>query len=246
MSATDPSTAAPTSAAQVLAHVRYRNPGIDKAKALVLTAYCQALTLAWRGDPLFGERILATEYGPVPEGLHAQFGFTAPRKFPDTAAASGTEAAPGQRRRELDAVIAHYGVLGSTDLVNLSTAEEPYTAAVASGPESPAYTTGPVVSVEAMAEYYAGLPVAQVGQAEGKGTAAAVGAVGAARAPGADVEAGATGAPGAIGAVSVDPRESAPARPGETEAQAELDLEKAKALRAQLAARFEDTPNLLA
>lgn len=175
----------PTSAAAVLAHIKYLRPGIDKTKAVLLVHYAQAWALAWGGEPLFDEPVEAWEHGPAVPSAHRAFSTTLPRKI----ALTGPEAE--DRRRELEAVIGHYGDMSTSALVALAKSESPWAEAAAAG--EPAFASGPEIPRAALRDFHA------------------------ARAAHPD----------------------APQRPGPEAAAAEEERRRARALREQLAARFD-------
>ncbi len=131
----------------VLGHVKYVRQGVDKTTALLLVHYAQAWTLAWRGEPLFAEPIEAWEHGPAVPAAHAAFSTTLPRKL----VLSGEDA--GDRRREIDAVIAHYGALTPSALVARVKSEAPWAEAAAGG--RPAFASGPEIPTEALRDFHA-------------------------------------------------------------------------------------------
>ena len=136
-----------TTAPAVLAHIKSVHPGIDKTRAVLLVHYAQAWALAWRGEPLFDESVEAWEHGPAVPAAHHAFSTTLPRRIRLT----GPDAE--DRRREIEAVVAHYGDMTASALVALAKSESPWAEAAAAG--VPAFASGPEIPLAAIRDFHA-------------------------------------------------------------------------------------------
>lgn len=131
----------------VLAHIKSVRPGIDKTRAVLLVHYAQAWALAWRGEPLFDESVEAWEHGPAVPAAHHAFSTTLPRRIRLT----GPDAE--DQRREIEAVVAHYGDMTASALVALAKSESPWAEAAAAG--VPAFASGPEIPLAAIRDFHA-------------------------------------------------------------------------------------------
>ena len=107
----------------VAAYIYQQQGWMDSWRLQKLTYYSQAWSLAWTGRPLFDERLQAWDDGPVAPDL-----FRANKYDRVGTTIRGADVAHLREadQRIVDAVIAFYGDMGKSDIINLTHAEPPW------------------------------------------------------------------------------------------------------------------------
>lgn len=96
-------------AREVLAWLKFLQPGVTKTQADLLLVCAQAWWLAWHEEPLFEDETAIGEYGPYVAAAHDGFPQAMPRR-PDLDL---------REQLEFEAIIDHYMRLPATKLVEL-------------------------------------------------------------------------------------------------------------------------------
>lgn len=141
-------TAQPTtlSAAQVVAHARFSEPGIDKSSALMLLFFVTGWLEEWNGRRVVDAGFEAWQHGPTDPGAHARFAETLPKRLrlPDDQMLElqveaiitwGLGGKPGQRKP-----------VHSSALISAAKATRAYEEAAAAG--KPAFASGPAIPTD--------------------------------------------------------------------------------------------------
>jgi cell division protein ZapE len=146
--APSPTPAPPLTAAQIVAHIRFVQPGIDKTSALMLLYFVSGWLEAWHEAPVVDSRFEAWEYGPTDPQAHAEFSSTFPQRLK-----RGDEDAEVMLTLEVDAVI-RWGLgeaagqrtaAPSSVLIGRARATSAYAETVARADEPPAFASGPEI-----------------------------------------------------------------------------------------------------
>lgn len=160
-------------AQQIIAHIRFVQPGIDKTSALLLLYFTAGWLEAWHEEPVVAGRFEAWEYGPTDPEAHAAFSTTLPRRL-----RLGEEDEAVLLGLEIDAVLA-WGLgdaagrrtaAPSSALIRTARATPAYadTAGEASGESRPAFASGPAIPADRVRETFRELARAvAAGEAEG-------------------------------------------------------------------------------
>ena len=130
-------------AAQVVAHARFSEPGIDKSSAMMLLYFTAGWLEAWHDRPVVEAHFEAWQHGPTDPAAHAAFADTYPKRLrlpDDQMLELGVEAVvhwglggkPGQR-----------GTVHSSGLINAAKATRAYAEAATTG--KPAFASGPEI-----------------------------------------------------------------------------------------------------
>ena len=130
-------------AAQVVAHARFSEPGLDKSSAMMLLYFTAGWLEAWHGRPVVDAHFEAWQHGPTDPAAHAAFADTYPKRLrlpDDQMLELGVEAVvhwglggkPGQR-----------GTVHSSGLINAAKATRAYAEAATTG--KPAFASGPEI-----------------------------------------------------------------------------------------------------
>ena len=130
-------------AAQVVAHARFSEPGIDKSSAMMLLYFTAGWLEAWHDRPVVAAHFEAWQHGPTDPAAHAAFADTYPKRLrlpDDQMLELGVEAVvhwglggkPGQR-----------GTVHSSGLINAAKATRAYAEAATTG--KPAFASGPEI-----------------------------------------------------------------------------------------------------
>ncbi|MCT1656505.1 hypothetical protein [Brevibacterium luteolum] len=96
-------------AREVLAWLKFLQPGVTKTQADLLLVCAQAWWLAWHEEPLFEDETAIGEYGPFVAAAHDGFPQAMPRR-PELDL---------REQLEFEAIISHYMRLPTTRLVDL-------------------------------------------------------------------------------------------------------------------------------
>lgn len=96
-------------AREVLAWLKFLQPGVTKTQADLLLVFAQAWWLAWHEEPLFEDETAIGEYGPYAAAAHDGFPQAMPRR-PELDL---------REQLEFEAIIDHYMRLPTTRLVDL-------------------------------------------------------------------------------------------------------------------------------
>lgn len=96
-------------AREVLAWLKFLQPGVTKTQADLLLVFVQAWWLAWHEEPLFEDETAIGEYGPYAAAAHDGFPQAMPRR-PELDL---------REQLEFEAIIDHYMRLPTTRLVDL-------------------------------------------------------------------------------------------------------------------------------
>lgn len=98
-----------STAREVLAWLKFLQPGVTKTQADLLLVCAQAWWLAWHDEPLFDDKTAIGEYGPYVPAAHDGFPQAMPRR-PELDL---------REQLEFEAIIGHYIRLPTTSLVDL-------------------------------------------------------------------------------------------------------------------------------
>lgn len=139
-------------AAEVIAHARFSEPGIDKSSALMVLYFTAGYLEAWYDRPMVEARFEAWQHGPTDPAAHAAFAETYPRRLrlPDhqvleLAVQSVVHWAlggkPGQR-----------GTVHSSALITAAKETRAYAKAAAMG--KPAFASGPEIPADLVRETF--------------------------------------------------------------------------------------------
>lgn len=142
------------SALDVASYILLRNGPITAMKLQKLVYYCQAWSLVWDEEPLFGERIEAWANGPMVRNL-----FDAHRgRFKVSRIPGGNSRRLNPTQREtVDAVLKFYGDKSSQWLSDLTHMEAPWRDTRARASLAEGERGNAVIRRADMAEYYDGL-----------------------------------------------------------------------------------------
>lgn len=141
------------SAQHVAAELRRRLPGLPGLKLQKLLYYCQGHHLAAVGEPLFKERVVAFDMGPVVADLWRAERDNAFLVHPDELIDPAARMTNVQLNT-IGLVVSRYGSLSGRDLINLSHGEEPWKQA-----DARRSANGEVeISTESMRDYFASEP----------------------------------------------------------------------------------------
>src|SRR5699024_3238679 len=164
-----PSPTGPTtlSAAQVVAHARFSEPGIDKSSALMLLFFVAGWLAEWNGRAVVADaHFEAWQHGPTDPTAHARFADTMPKrlKLPDdqmlelqveAVTTWGLGGKPGQRKP-----------VHSSALISAAKATRAYEEAAGAG--EPAFASGPEIPAGLVADSFRELAEAvAAGSADG-------------------------------------------------------------------------------
>lgn len=160
------------SPAQIVSHIRFAQPGIDKTSALILLYFVSGWLAAWHDTPVVTSRFEAWEYGPTDPEAHTSFSATFPQRL-----RLGDDDEAVLLILEVDAVIT-WGLgdaarqrtaAPSSALIRASRDTSAYVRAVAAGAEcEPAFASGPVIPAELLRESFRELARAvRAGEADG-------------------------------------------------------------------------------
>jgi uncharacterized phage-associated protein len=135
----------PASAHDVAAELRRRlGAGVGVVKLHKLLYYAQGWHVAWQGEPLFRERIMAWANGPVVAEVWADEKHRRPRPAP--------QRLTGDELATIDHVVDRYGGFTGKDLIRLTHAEAPWRDVSES--DDPASVTEPEISLDALARFF--------------------------------------------------------------------------------------------
>ena len=153
-------------AAQVIAHARFSEPGIDKSSAMMLLFFVTGWLEAWNGRSVVEARFEAWQHGPTDPAAHAHFAETLPKRLRlpddqmmglqvDAVVNWGLGGKPGQR-----------GPVHSSALINAAKGTRAYAEAAATG--KPAFASGPEIPAQLVTEAFRALAEAVAsGEADG-------------------------------------------------------------------------------
>lgn len=144
MTSADDETAFALTGTQVLSHIRFRFPGIDKSSALMLLYFTAGWLSAWHGRQVVDARFEAWQHGPTDSEAHAAFATTFPARYK-----------PEETLRvlEVDAILDHHQTAHSSALITAANATAPVAEAAAGG--EPAFASGPAIDPESMLNHFA-------------------------------------------------------------------------------------------
>lgn len=139
-------------AAQVIAHARFSEPGIDKSSALMILYFTAGWLEAWYGRPVVRARFEAWQHGPTDPAAHAAFAETLPRhlRLPDdqmlelavqSVAHWALGGKPGQR-----------GTVHSSALITAAKETRAYATAATTG--KPAFASGPEIPADLLRDTF--------------------------------------------------------------------------------------------
>ena len=130
-------------AAQIVAHARFSEPGLDKSSAMMLLYFTAGWLEAWYDRPVVAAHFEAWQHGPTDPAAHAAFADTYPKRL----------RLPEQQMLELAVEsVVHWGLGGkpgergtvhSSGLINAAKATRAYAEAAATG--KPAFASGPEI-----------------------------------------------------------------------------------------------------
>lgn len=146
---TEPTT---LTAAQVVAHARFSEPGIDKSSALMLLFFVTGWLEEWNGRRVVDAGFEAWQHGPTDPSAHARFAETLPKRLrlPDeqmlelqveAVVVWGLGGKPGQRKP-----------VHSSALISAAKATRAY--AEAAGAGNPAFASGPEIPAGLVTEAF--------------------------------------------------------------------------------------------
>lgn len=153
-------------AAQVVAHARFSEPGIDKSSAMMLLYFTAGWLEAWHGRPVVDAHFEAWQHGPTDPAAHAAFADTFPQRLrlPDDQMLElaveavvhwGLGGKPGQR-----------GTVHSSGLINAAKDTRAYREAAQTG--RPAFASGPPIPAALLTDTFRDLAEdASAGEADG-------------------------------------------------------------------------------
>lgn len=130
-------------AAQIVAHARFSEPGLDKSSAMMLLYFTAGWLEAWHDRPVVEAHFEAWQHGPTDPAAHAAFADTYPKRL----------RLPEQQMLELAVEsVVHWGLGGkpgergtvhSSGLINAAKATRAYAEAATTG--KPAFASGPEI-----------------------------------------------------------------------------------------------------
>jgi uncharacterized phage-associated protein len=137
----------------VAAYIIQKRGPITAMKLQKLAYYCQAWSLVWDEQPLFGEKIEAWANGPVVREL-----FEAHRgEFRITVVRGDPGKLSQQQRETIDAVLENYGTKGSQWLSDLTHSEAPWRDTRAAAGLADGERGSAEITLALMADYYSSL-----------------------------------------------------------------------------------------
>lgn len=152
----EPNTPAPEpaalTAAQIVAHARFSEPGLDKSSAMMLLYFTAGWLEAWYDRPVVAAHFEAWQHGPTDPAAHAAFADTYPKRL----------RLPEQQMLELAVEsVVHWGLGGkpgergtvhSSGLINAAKATRAYAEAAATG--KPAFASGPEIPADLLRDTF--------------------------------------------------------------------------------------------
>lgn len=145
-----------TSSCDIAEYILERCGPLDPIKLQKLVYYCQAWSLVWKGQPVFGEKVQAWVHGPVvPElyQMHAQ-------QHEVMAVGGRAERVTTAQRLVVDEVLRYYGGLDWRKLRDMTHNEAPWKDARGDLPENKPSTTE--ITPRSMLEFYSKRPCGDV------------------------------------------------------------------------------------
>ena len=153
-------------AAQIVAHARFSEPGLDKSSAMILLYFTAGWLEAWYDRPVVAAHFEDWQHGPTDPAAHAAFADTYPKRL----------RLPEQQMLELAVEsVVHWGLGGkpgergtvhSSGLINAAKATRAYAEAAATG--KPAFASGPEIPADLLRDTFRDLAEAvAAGDADG-------------------------------------------------------------------------------
>ena len=149
-------------AKDVAAYILEKKGSLSGFQLQKLLYYCQAWSLAYFDEPLFGDQIEAWEHGPVVASvshLHQHCYWVNRRHI----AGANPEDIPLGEQCLIDSVLEAYGHLSGDQLEGLTHSEGPWSKAY----NGRTYYGSNIISIDSMRDYYASLSAADPSEREG-------------------------------------------------------------------------------